>query len=88
MNTKYVQGVSNTFFEEDIFWTSRFHPKPYFCELKSHLDAKNSTQTFNCTLRPYGLTNKLESNILYKHKILEHREDENVKISMEITGLF
>ena len=35
-----------------------------------------------------GLKNKLESNMLYKHKILEHTDDENVEFKMEITGLF
>ena len=36
----------------------------------------------------YGLKNKLESNMLYKHPIIEHPEDEKVNFSMEITGLF
>ena len=35
-----------------------------------------------------GLKNRLESNMLYKHKMLEHEEDENVEFKMEITGLF
>ena len=35
-----------------------------------------------------GLRNKKESNMLYKHKILEHTEDENIKFKMEITGLY
>ena len=35
-----------------------------------------------------GLRNKKESNMLYKHKILEHPEEENVSFKMEITGLF
>ena len=35
-----------------------------------------------------GLRNKKESNMLYKHKILEHPEEENFSFKMEITGLF
>ena len=35
-----------------------------------------------------GLKNKRESNMLYKHKILEHPEEENIQFKMEITGLF
>ena len=35
-----------------------------------------------------GLKNKRESNMLYKHKILEHPEEENIQYKMEITGLF
>ena len=35
-----------------------------------------------------GLRNKKEGNMLYKQKILEHPEEENVSFKMEITGLF
>ena len=35
-----------------------------------------------------GFKNKKESNMLYKHKILEHPEEENISFKMEITGLF
>ena len=35
-----------------------------------------------------GYKNKNESNMLYKHKILEHTEEENIEFKMEITGLF
>ena len=35
-----------------------------------------------------GLKNKNESNMLYKHKILEHPGEENIQFKMEITGLF
>ena len=35
-----------------------------------------------------GYKNKSESNMLYKHKILEHPEEENIEFKMEITGLF
>ena len=35
-----------------------------------------------------GLKNKQEGNMLYKHKILEHPEEENISFKMEITGLF
>ena len=35
-----------------------------------------------------GLKNKQEGNMLYKHKILEHTEEENIEFKMEITGLF
>ena len=35
-----------------------------------------------------GYKNKNENNMLYKHKLLEHPEEENVQFKMEITGLF
>ena len=35
-----------------------------------------------------GLKNKNPQNMLYKHKVLEHPEEENVNFKMEITGLF
>ena len=35
-----------------------------------------------------GLKNKNPQNMLYKHKFLEHPEEENVNFKMEITGLF
>ena len=35
-----------------------------------------------------GLRNKTEGNMLYKHKILEHPEEDNIEFKMEITGLF
>ena len=35
-----------------------------------------------------GLKNKNESNMLYKHKMLEHTEEENIQVKMEITCLF
>ena len=35
-----------------------------------------------------GLKNEDPKNMLYKHKILEHHPEENVKFKMEITGLF
>ena len=35
-----------------------------------------------------GYKNKNENNMLYKHKLLEHPEEEDVQFKMEITGLF
>ena len=35
-----------------------------------------------------GLKNKDSKNMLFKHKVLEHPEEENVHFKMEITGLF
>ena len=35
-----------------------------------------------------GYKNKNESNMLYKHKVLEHPQEENIEFKMEITGLF
>ena len=35
-----------------------------------------------------GYKNKNESNMLYKHKILEHPEEDNIEFKMEIIGLF
>jgi hypothetical protein len=35
-----------------------------------------------------GYKNKNESNMLYKHKILEHPDEEKIEFKMEITGLF
>ena len=35
-----------------------------------------------------GLRNKNPQNIPYKHKLLEHSEEENVNFKLEITGLF
>ena len=35
-----------------------------------------------------GYKNKNESNKLYKHKILEHPEEDNIEFKMEIIGLF
>ena len=34
---------------------SSFHSMSYFCELRSHLDAKNSTQRFSCTQHPIAI---------------------------------
>ena len=35
-----------------------------------------------------GLKNENPQNMLYKHKVLEHPEEENVNFKMEITGIF
>ena len=35
-----------------------------------------------------GFKNKNEANMLYKHRVLEHPEEENIQFKMEITGLY
>ena len=35
-----------------------------------------------------GYKNKNEANMLYKHRVLEHPDEENIQFKMEITGLF